>query len=274
MKLTPRQRTVALAASNRQLKREITRRKAAEQALLSRERHYGALLEQSRLMQESLRRLSHQILSVQEEERKKISRDLHDEIVQTLTGISVTLATLKQDSTVSTSDLGRKIAATQRLVEHSMKSVHRFARELRPPLLDDLGLIAALNSYMKSYTLRTPIRINFKASAAVENLSSPRRLVLYRIAQEALTNVAKHAHASLVHVTIEKLPGSMRMEIHDNGRSFRADQTLSGRRSQRLGLIGMRERVEMIGGSFSIESEPGKGTTIRAQIPHSRRTRV
>ncbi len=198
LNVTMRRRTVELAAIRRQLKREIARRKAVEEALKKSEQHYGQLLEKSRHMQEHLRRLSHQILSAQEEERKKISRELHDEIGQTLTAINVKLATLKKEATVNTKGLKKKIASTQRLVEKSMNIVHRFARELRPPLLDDLGLIPALHSFMKGFTKRTGIPVHFTAFAAVEQLDSDKRTVLYRVAQEALTNVAKHAHASRV----------------------------------------------------------------------------
>lgn len=266
-KLALRHRTVELATIYQQLKREISRREAVQKALKKSERHYLQLLERSRHMQEHLRRLSHEILSGQEEERKKISRELHDEIGQTLTAINVKLATLKEEAAVNTTGLKKKIASTQRLVERSMNTVHRFARELRPSLLDDLGLIPALRSYMKGFTKRTHIPIHFTAFAAVEQLDSDKRTVLYRVAQEAFTNVAKHAKASLVEVNIQKLRGVVRMEIHDNGKSFQVQRLLFTKRIRRLGLLGMQERVEMVGGSFAVESSPGKGTTICAQIP-------
>ena len=199
------QRTVELGAIGRQLKHEIVRRKAAEEALAKSEQHYGLLLEQSRQMQEHLRHLSHQVLSAQEEERKQISRELHDEIAQTLTGINISLATLTKEATINTNSLKKKIASTQQLVEKSMRIVHRFARELRPMLLDELGLIPALHSYMKNFTERTGIHIRFTVFAEIEQLDSVKRTVLYRVAQEALTNVARHAQASLVKVSIRKL---------------------------------------------------------------------
>jgi len=259
-----------LAVAHRQLKQEIGRRQAMQEALEKSERHYGTLLAKSRHMQEHLRRLSHEILSAQEEERKRISRELHDEIGQTLTAISVKLATLTMEAEVSTTDLTQRIASTQRLVERSMNTVHRFARELRPSLLDDLGLIPALRAYMAGFTKRTHVLVHFSAFAAVEQLDSDKRTVLFRVAQEAFTNVAKHAQASLVTVRIRRLPGVVRMEIHDNGRSFQVARVLLAKRVNRLGLLGMRERVEMVGGSFTVESAPGNGTTIRAQIPFGR----
>ena len=231
------------------------------------ERHCSQLLEESRRVQEHLRRLSHEILSAQEEERKKISRELHDEVGQSLTAINVKLATLKNEATANTTGLKQKIASTQRLVESSLNTVHRFARELRPPLLDDLGLVPALQSSTKEFTKRTRIPVHLTAFGAVERLHSDKRTVLYRVAQEALSNVVKHAKATLVEVGIRGLRGAVCMEIHDNGKSFPVQRALFAKQIKGLGLLGMRERVEMVGGNFSVESAPGDGTTIRAQIP-------
>jgi signal transduction histidine kinase len=145
------QRTRELSASNRKLEREIAKRKAAEESLRESEQQSMALLVQSRLLQEQLRRLSRRVLSTQEEERRRISRELHDVIAQMLTGINVRLASLKRRPQTNTKGLSRKISHAQRLVEKSVDIVHRFARELRPALLDDLGLIPALHSFLKSF---------------------------------------------------------------------------------------------------------------------------
>src|SRR5436190_15835236 len=196
------QRTVELAASNLELSLEITQRKAVEEALKKSERHYSQLLEQSDGLQEQLRRLSRQILTAQEDERKKISSELHDVIAQTLTGINIRLAALKREAAVNSKGLDRNIARTQRLVEKSVNIVHQFARELRPAVLDDLGLIPALHSFMKHFTARTGIRTRLTAFAGIEQLDTSRRTVLFRVAQEALTNVARHAKASRVDVSI------------------------------------------------------------------------
>jgi signal transduction histidine kinase len=264
---TMRRRVGELAATKRQLRRELVRRGALEGALRKSERHYAQLVKSSRRAHEHLRRLSHEILSAQEQERKRISRELHDEIGQTLTAINVKLATLKQEATITATGFKRAISSTQRLVERSMNTVHRFARELRPPLLDDLGVIPALHAHMRAFTRRTGVPVRFKTFAGVERLDSDKRTVLYRVAQEAFSNIAKHAHASLVKVDIQRLKGFVRMEIHDNGRSFDVERLLVAKKIVRLGLLGMRERVEMVGGSFDIESEAGRGTVIRVQIP-------
>lgn len=264
------QRTVELAASNLELSLEIGHRKAAEAALKKSERHYSQLLEQSDRLQEQLRQLSRQILSAQEEERREISRELHDVIAQTLTGINVRLAALAKEAATNTAGLDSNIARTQRLVEKSVDIVHRFARELRPAVLDDLGLIPALHSFMKLFTARTGVRTHLTAFAGVEQLDIARRTVLFRVAQEALTNVARHAKASRVEVNLQKLRDGVGMKIKDDGKSFDVDRTLRANGGKRLGLLGMRERMEMVGGNFSIESAPGHGTTVLAQMPLGR----
>jgi two-component system, NarL family, sensor histidine kinase DegS len=145
--------------------------------------------------------------------------------------------------------------------------VHRFARELRPAVLDDLGLIPALHAYCKNLAARKKIKIQLTAFAGVEALEDTRRAVLYRVSQEALTNVIRHAQATQVNVGITKLPGSICLEIGDDGKSFSVEKTLLAKNNKRLGLLGMRERIEMIGGTLSIISAPGEGTTVRAEIP-------
>ncbi len=258
-----------LTAANLRVRRETIRRKTAEVALKKSQTHHDQLLAQSILMQEQFRYLSHQILLAQEEERKHISRELHDEISQILTGINVRLAALKIEATANTGNLKKNIAHTQRLVEKSMAAVHRFARELRPAMLDDLGLIPALLAFMKEFGKRTGLhmRLTAAAPAKLEPLDNLKRTVFYRVAQEALTNIAKHAHANLAKVSLQAQPGAVCMEIHDNGKAFDVNRILGSRRRIRLGIIGMRERVEMVGGIFSIESTPNKGTTIRVIIP-------
>jgi len=259
-------RIAVLAASNAKLENEVNQRRTLEATLKKSEQHQIALLKQSQLMQEQLRRLSREILSAQEEERREISRELHDVIAQTLTGINVRLAALAKEATVNTKNLDRDIASTQRLVEKSVDIVHRFARELRPAVLDDLGLIPALHSFVKTFSQRTHIHIHLQAFAGVEELDIAKRTVLFRVAQEALTNVARHAKASRVELNLVKLPDGVGMRIKDNGKSFDVERTLQANAGKRLGLLGMRERVEMVGGTFRVESAPGQGTTIQVDM--------
>jgi two-component system sensor histidine kinase DegS len=253
-------RTAQLSASNVQLKASLrTVRQGREEI--------GAHLLSAQLLQKKLRYVTHQILTAQEEERKKISRELHDEVVQTLVGINVELSALVHGNSPDVRLLKDKISSTQRLVESSVDAVHRFARDLRPAVLDDLGLVPALRTYCEGLAERKKLKIHLTADRAVEQLASDKRTVLFRVTQEALTNVARHAHASHVKLRITKTGAIMRLEISDNGKSFPVQKKLQAKGNKRLGLVGMRERVEMVGGTFTIESTPGQGTTVRADLP-------
>jgi signal transduction histidine kinase len=261
------QRSAELAAANKMLQDEIVQRIAVEESLRTSELTTSLLLGKSRQMQEELRQLSRELLTVQEEERRKISRELHDVIAQTLTSINVGLAALKTESTANTKEFQKKIASTQKLVEKSVDIVHHFARELRPTVLDDLGLIPALEAFMKGFMKDTGIRVSLTAFAEVEIVDNAKHTALYRVAKEALTNVARHSKATCADVSIKNIQGVIHMEIKDDGQGFAVDGNMPAKKSNRLGLLGMRERIEMVGGTFCVESAPGKGTTVRAEIP-------
>ena len=246
-------RVEVLAASNRKLEQEIVRRKTLEETLKETEQR--------------LRHLSHELLHAQEEERKHISRELHDTVLQTLVGINIHLAALTPKPTDNPGSLQQKIAQTQLLVEKSMVLVHRFALELRPMVLDDLGLIPALHSYLKDFLKRTGLRARLTAYSKVEQMPIATRAVLYRVALEALNNVARHAQATQVEVKIKEVPHGICLTIMDDGKSFDVEHVLLMKGNGRLGLLGMRERLEMVGGKFSVASQPGQGTTVTAQIP-------
>jgi len=238
---------------------DITSLKQAEEA--------HRRMEAMTVANQELKHLSRQVLRAQEEERKRISRELHDIIAQTLTGINVRLANLRKEAALNTKGLEGNIARTQQLVEHSVSIVHRFARELRPAVLDDLGLITALHSFVKHFTAETGIHVKLLALPSVEEVDDDKRTVLYRVAQEALNNVARHAQARTIELRLEKLPDAICLTIQDDGKGFQTERASDNKKSERLGLIGMRERLEMVRGSFEIRSAPGKGTTVRAQVP-------
>ncbi|MCD6023627.1 MAG: nreB [Fibrobacteria bacterium] len=256
-----------IAALKKKLEKETARREEAEAALKASKRHYDDLLALAQLAREQKRLLAHQVLLAQEEERRQISRTLHDEISQILTGINVRLVTLSKANWSDAPMFQKKISATRRMVENSVKIVHRFARELRPVLLDELGLIPALHTFMKTLTRQTGLHIQFTAFAEVEKLGNDKRTALFRVVQSALNNVARHAQATQVLVKIEKRPQGLDLVVHDNGKSFQVERVLLSKRFKRLGLLSMRERVEMFGGSLEVESAPGKGTLVHATLP-------
>ena len=256
-----------LARRSEELAAAHARAKALQAELDTSNRHHGELLERSRLMEQRLRRLSHKLLKAQEEERLRISRDLHDAIGQTLTGINVGLATLKNEAAADSRDLSEAITRAQQLVERSMKTVHQFAWELRPTLLDDLGLVPALRSYAKTFAERTGVKLHFACDADEYPLDGDRRTALFRVAQGALSNVERHARAGTARLILHSLPGAVRLEVRDNGRSFNVPRMETSRTNRHLGLLVMRERVEMVGGTFGIESSRGHGTVVRADVP-------
>lgn len=258
-----KRRVEVLAASNEKLKLEIIRREAVEAALTMSELHAQDLLNQSRLLQKKLRESSHKNLLALENQRKEISHELHDKISQVLIGINVRLAVFARTAGVD----DQTIAPVRELVENSVRIVHDYARELRPAMLDQLGLIPTLRAYIEEIPKRKGLKIDFTASPDVEALDNDKRTVLYRVAQEALVNVAKHAKAKNVSVSLRLARGGVCLEITDDGKAFDVELLSSPQWSQRLGLTGMRERVEMVNGVFSVVSASGKGTTIRAVIP-------
>jgi signal transduction histidine kinase len=139
--------------------------------------------------------------------------------------------------------------------------------ELRPTVLDDLGLIPALHAFLKDFMKRTGVRARLTAYAAANQLPLDRRAVLYRVALEALNNVAIHAQAGAVEVEIRKLPDWICLTITDDGKSFDVKRVFRAKGNGRLGLLGMRERLQMVGGKFTVKSRPGHGTTVTARIP-------
>jgi PAS domain S-box-containing protein len=262
-----KQRLAVLALANREARLDIARRQVVEATLRKTDGIQRAMLEESQKLHAQLRHLARQILTAQEEERKVISRELHDDVLQTLVGINVALTALGKVAPLNRERLKARIDATRKLVTNSVNAVHQFARDLRPAVLDDLGLIPALQAYAKSLTARKKLKIRLIADGAVETLNSAKRTVLFRMAQEALTNVARHARATQAIVHITDVPNGIAMEVSDDGRAFQVEKVLRSKTFKRLGLVGMKERIEMVGGTLLLTSVRGRGTTLRAEIP-------
>ncbi len=260
-------RSEALRESVAALEEEIARRRSVERKLRESKRRQSRMLAESKLMLAQLRSLSHQVLNAQEEERKRISRDLHDEIAQTLVAINFHLLSLAAEASVVKARMESKILETQALVEQSVKSVHRFAMALRPAGLDDLGLVAALRVCVRDFSEQNPITVQVNLPKEVEQVTDAVAVALYRIAQAALMNVARHAEASEVRLTLRQTQRSIILEIADNGKAFDVMGQYRGRKPKRLGMIGMRERAEMVGGRLVLTSNPGKGTVVSVRVP-------
>ena len=252
---------------NEKLQQEILQRRAVEKSLRTGEQHLKHLLEQSQALRTQLQQLSHKVLTAQEEERKNLSRELHDVVSQALTSINLALGNLQTEAKLKPEEVSQTITETRALIEDSIEQVHQFAGDLRPTVLDDIGLIPALHSYMENFTKRTGIQTHLTASKEVESLDESYRTGIFRVTQEALTNVARHAKASQALVDIHKEAKSVSLKIEDDGQSFEVLDGIRANGNESLGLLGMRERVEMIGGHFQITSGSDKGTTILAHIP-------
>jgi PAS domain S-box-containing protein len=247
--------------------RDITARQQADEELRRSKEHYLALFHEARRAEHRLRMLSSTILQIQEKERKHISLDLHDEVGQALTAISVSLAALRNGGCSGSGPIRQKLDDLQRLLQSAMATVHNFARELRPSILDELGLLPALRSCLSQFAERTGLEVQFNGQSQVEQLGNEEKVVLFRVAQESLTNVAKHAHANKVVISLRKIRNNVCLCVKDNGQSFQESPEGIGKSAQRLGLLGMRERVRLVNGEFNIHPRPGKGTTVRVVIP-------
>lgn len=248
--------------------RDITERKRTEASVVQSEEHYRDLFHQAFQMQDNLRRMSDRVLKIQEHERARISRDLHDEVGQALTAINMNLAILRNALVGCSPEMEHRISDTQGLIENTMDTIHNFSRELRPAMLDDLGLLPALRNYVKIFTQRTKIQVQLsvEGQAHVEELDSDRKTVIYRIVQEGLNNVVKHANATRVDVTVRGIPEHVHLEVSDNGRGFRLVERAESA-PQQLGLLGLAERARLVGGEFVVASLPDRGTILRATIP-------
>jgi two-component system sensor histidine kinase UhpB len=211
-----------------------------------------------------LRGLSSQVITAQEEERKRISRELHDETAQALTSLLVRLRLLQGARDLDEVKAGA--AELRELTARTLEEVRKLAVELRPTTLDHLGLVAALEWYSREYAQRLDAAVELRTEGLAGRLQPEVELVIYRVVQEALTNIARHAEATRVQIGLVFLDDAVEVEVEDNGSGFDVAEATSTR-ERGLGLFGMRERVELIGGTFAIESEVSRGTCIRVRVP-------
>ena len=209
---------------------------------------------------EEIRKLSARLRHAQEEERRTISRELHDEVGQKLTAIRMELGTLER-LRGDTAEFDLRLRDVKGMAEQSLHSVRDIAAGLRPAALDDLGLPAAVQKQAREFSKRTGVSVVVSVDGEFGGLADTHRTYVYRIVQEALTNCAKHAHAQRITVGLLDHGGEVQVTIADDGVGFAA-QTPHG-----LGLIGMEERIRELGGTIAIRSTPGHGTTIEASIP-------
>lgn len=218
-------------------------------------------------LNDALRQLSARAEAAREEERARIARELHDELGQLLTGLKIDITWLAHELTRDpdrpTNDVVNKLQAMAGLVELSMKTIQQIVSRLRPAVLDHFGLIEALQWEAATFEQRTGIRCRVSGRAHSE-LAHERATGVFRIFQEALTNVARHAHAGAVRIAVRETSRDLVLEIRDNGRGITAAEAQSPRS---MGLLGMRERARLLGGELTVAGTRGRGTRIALKVP-------
>jgi signal transduction histidine kinase len=264
------ERTRDLAKVNRALVEEISERMEAEQNL---RKSTDALQESQRALHDSreeLRGLAARLLTAQEEDRRRLSRDLHDDINQRLAMLAVELETLERQLPSSPGLIGPGLRSLVDRVVGLSEDVRHLAYQFHPSILDDLGLPIALQRLVDDFSAHAGVRGRFSGRARTESYPSDIAGCLYRVAQESLGNVARHAKASLVEVELTDEDRGLALSVRDNGIGFDPVRTNDGGRG--LGLVSMKERLHLVQGTLEVRSAPGQGTAVRAWVPLSGRT--
>ena len=212
-----------------------------------------------------LQQLSASLLHVEEEGRRKLSRELHDEIGQALALLQIEISNALAIPQPPGSR--RPLERARELAEQTVQTIRNIALLLRPTLLDDLGLVPALQFQLEDFLRRNPIACDFIEDGVADELPDPARTCAYRVVQEALHNCEKHSAATKVRVMVRQLPDALLAEVEDNGRGFSCDSQGMPARKTGLGLLGIRERAAIAGGTLVIDSQPGRGTRVTLRIP-------
>jgi len=221
-----------------------------------------------RRMQDNLRFYVQQVTKAQEEERKRIARELHDETAQRLIALSHQLENFASDNKHLSADDVQLLANLRQQLKDALKEVRYFSQDLRPPMLDDLGLIPAVEWLSDELEREFGIKADLRVIGTERRLIPEAELLFFRVIQEAISNVRRHAEASQVEITIEYDDCKTTAIVRDNGKGFALPETLGElSRTGKLGLVGMEERAKLLGGSLRLESEPGKGTTVVIEAP-------
>ncbi|MBV8085913.1 MAG: ATP-binding protein [Chloroflexi bacterium] len=207
--------------------------------------------------------MSAQVLRAQEEERRRIARELHDETSQALNALLLSIEMAQETVPDEDAEACKRLEASKQLTVQTLDAIHNLAFDLRPTMLDDLGLEPSVRWYAKRQSDTYGLQILLDIDGLEDRLPTQTEVALFRVVQEALTNVAKHAQASLVRVNMRRLDDSVELTVADNGRGFDPDQVPG----DRLGVFGMQERVSLLSGRFELNARPGRGTRLHVTVP-------
>jgi signal transduction histidine kinase len=242
------------------LSKPVERRELVARArTITRLNRYRTLMEQ----RENLRDMAERVIIAQEEERKRISRELHDDLGQALTTHLLDLRNLQEDVSAPGKALFARLQMLHDQTNEIFSTIHRLAQDLRPPALDTLGLKLAMQTYCADFTRRTHLPVNFEADQTLPALPDVYNITLYRALQEALTNIVKHAQASQVWVEISVEDDMIVLTVQDNGIGF----VYGLSQPNSIGLTGLRERLTLAGGNLRVTSTPKRGTILSVYLP-------
>lgn len=230
--------------------RDVTERVGAERAL--------------RESREEIRQLALTASNVREQEKSRIARELHDELGQALTALKIDVGWLRESLGEAPEPLRRKLGSMQLLLDSTVAAARRISADLRPLMLDDLGLVAACEWLVHNFSQRTGTPCELALAGEDLDLPDPAATAVFRVLQESLTNIAKHAEARQVEVTLERSPQAVVLTVRDDGRGFAPDEP---RKPGSYGLLGLKERAYLLSGKVHIESSPGKGTLVEMRLP-------
>jgi signal transduction histidine kinase len=220
-----------------------------------------------RRSREELHELATAGATAREQEKSRVARELHDELGQTLTALRIDIAWLEERASGGDERVAAKFAAMRALLDDMVAATRRIAADLRPLLLDDLGLVPAVEWLVQNFERHHGVECRLEVDPPDIDLADPQSTAVFRIIQESLTNVARHAGASRVEVTLSRADGEIRVRVRDNGRGF---DPAGPRRPQSFGLTGLRERAHLVAGHIDVNAAPGRGTVVEVSIPFSR----
>jgi signal transduction histidine kinase len=221
-----------------------------------------------RVSTEQLQAMSRRLVDIQESERRQFSRELHDRVGQNLTALSISLDILKTQLPGNGNEsLRTRLDDAATLLESTAGTIENVMSEMRPPMLDDYGLLPALQWYASEFASRTSIDVSVEGDERMERLPQSSEIALFRIVQEALNNVAKHAHAGRVHIALKRADTRLVLSVVDDGVGLGAASAAGARHRHGLGMVTMRERTQAVGGEFEIGSTPGRGTRVVVRVP-------